>query len=147
MTNANPHLSAVAYLVRKYGTKIEGGGYEVVVTSDDMLNLMPPTGMFHEVPDQLNRSVRWLYYPNPTIEGEVVTPESVTPESVTPEGITVSPISVSPSPASLRPTCGHKSTIPHSTKRCNRSENHDGDHSDSETSESWFNWSDTEENK
>lgn len=137
MTNANPHLSAIAYLIRKYGTKIEGGGYEVVVTSDDMLNLMPPTGMFHEVPDHLNRSVRWLYYPNPTIEGEVVTPNGVTPE-----GITVSPIGVSPSPASLRPTCGHKSTNPHSVNRCNNSEGHTGDHSYSdsyETSEHWSN--------
>lgn len=142
MTNANPHLSAVAYLVRKYGTKIEGGGYEVVVTSDDMLNLMPPTGMFHEVPDQLNRSVRWLYYPNPTIEGEVVTPESVTPE-----GITVSPISVSPSPASLRPTCGHKSTNPYSTNRCNNFENHTGDHSYGDSYETSEHWSNTEENK
>lgn len=125
--NANPLLSALALLVRKFGTKIPGGGYEVEISHLEMKE-MSPHGMFQEVPELDKHLVKWQYFPNHTIEG--------TPISVTPDGVT------SPSPASLRPTCGHKSTNQYSTNRCNRPESHEGDHSygDSyETSEYWVN--------
>lgn len=80
----NPQLSAIALLVRKFGDKIEGGGYEVFVSAAEMVG-MGSDGMFQEVPDMEKRGVRWRYYPQPTIEGELITPKSVTPEGVEPE--------------------------------------------------------------
>jgi len=78
----NPQLMAIAMLVRKFGTKIPGGGYEVTISHEEMANFSQ-WGMFQEVPDLDLKQVRWQYYPQNTIEGELVTPESITPESVT----------------------------------------------------------------
>jgi hypothetical protein len=78
---SNPQLSAIALLVRKFGTKIPGGGYEVEVSHTEMKE-MSQYGMFQEVPEMDRHVVKWQYFPNNTIEGEVVTPQSVTPESV-----------------------------------------------------------------
>jgi hypothetical protein len=83
MMRGNPQLSAIALLVRKFGKKIPGGGYEVEVSHTEMKE-MSQYGMFQELPDLERHVVRWQYYPNNTIEGEVVTPESVTPDGVDP---------------------------------------------------------------
>jgi KaiC/GvpD/RAD55 family RecA-like ATPase len=78
----NPQVNAVALLVRKFGRKIPGGGYEVEVSRDEMMR-MSPHGTIHEVSVEPN-VVKWQYFPNPTIEGEGgFTPEGVTPISVT----------------------------------------------------------------
>lgn len=85
MINHNPQLTAIAFLVKKFGEKIEGG-FEVRVTAADMLS-MSPHGTFQEVPDIDNRGVRWQYFPNVTIDAEPGSWKDVTPESVTPESI------------------------------------------------------------
>jgi hypothetical protein len=82
MINHNPQLTAIALLVRKFGEKIAGGGYEVRVTATEMME-MSPHGTFQEVPDIDHRSVRWQYFPNITIDAE----GHVVPDSVTPEGV------------------------------------------------------------
>ena len=83
MINRNPQLSAIALLVRKFGEKIAGGGYQVEISVSEMME-MSPYGTFQEVPTLDSRSVKWQYFPNNTIdvEGHVV-PDSVTPEGVT----------------------------------------------------------------
>ncbi len=83
MMKGNPQLSALALLVRKFGTKIPGGGYEVVVSHQEMAG-MSPHGMFQEVPELDLKQVKWQYFPNNTIEAEGggIVPDSVTPESV-----------------------------------------------------------------
>jgi hypothetical protein len=83
MINRNPQLSAIALLVRKFGERIAGGGYEVRVTTTEMME-MSPHGTFQEVPDIDQRGVRWQYFPNITIDAE----GHVVPDSVTPEGVT-----------------------------------------------------------
>jgi hypothetical protein len=83
MMRGNPQLQAIALLVRKFGKRIPGGGYEVEITHQEMME-MSQWGMFQEVPELDLHKVRWQYYPNNTIEGEVVTPESVTPSGVDP---------------------------------------------------------------
>jgi hypothetical protein len=83
---ANPQLTAIAFLVKKFGERIPGGGYEVKVTASDMMS-MSPHGTFQEVPDIDNRGVRWQYFPNNTIDAEPGSWKDVTPESVTPESI------------------------------------------------------------
>ena len=82
MIRGNPQLSALALLVHKFGKRIEGGGFEVEITAEEMMK-MSPYGMFQEVPSVDRRTVKWQYFPNHTIEGEVITQESVTPKSVT----------------------------------------------------------------
>src|SRR5208337_2169933 len=83
----NPQLSAVALLVRKFGKKIPGGGYEVEVSHEEMKD-MSRYGTFQEVPELDRHLVKWQYFPNPTVDGtpisvsDPITPESVTPESV-----------------------------------------------------------------
>jgi hypothetical protein len=80
-----PDLAPLALLVRKFGAKISGGGYEVVITPSDSLKLQPQ-GTFNETKDS-NGNIHWQYFPNPTIEGEVITPKGVTPESETPKNL------------------------------------------------------------
>ena len=75
----NDHrLAAIALLIRKFGARIPGGGYEVTVTADEMRTMLPGTGVFQEAPGENATSVRWQYFPNHTIEGEVITPENIT---------------------------------------------------------------------
>src|SRR5271157_1079374 len=69
MQRANPQISALALLVYKFGQRIPGGGFEVEVTLAEMTS-MPPHGTFQEVPDNLNRTVKWQYFPNHTIDAE-----------------------------------------------------------------------------
>jgi hypothetical protein len=85
MIHANPQLSAIALLVKKFGKRIEGGGYEVEVTASEMMG-MSPHGTFHEVPAIDRSMVKWVYYPNNTIDAEPGSWKDVTPESVTPKG-------------------------------------------------------------
>src|SRR5271170_6009892 len=68
MMRGNPQLQAIALLVRKFGTKIPGGGYEVEVTHKEMAE-MSPHGTFQEIPELDLHKVRWQYFPNNTIEG------------------------------------------------------------------------------
>lgn len=76
-----PDLGALALMVRKFGAKIEGGGYEVIVTPADSSKLSPD-GTFQESKDAAG-NIHWQYFPNPTIEGVGgVTPDRVTPNSV-----------------------------------------------------------------
>lgn len=74
-----PDLGPLALLVRKFGAKIEGGGYEVVITPADSVRLTPD-GTFQETKD-VEGNVHWQYFPNPTIDGEftivVETPEKL----------------------------------------------------------------------
>lgn len=78
MSSGVQPLMAIAVLIRKFGKRIPGG-YEVEVSHLELKDLSPH-GALSEVPE-LDRSViRWQYYPNNTIEGEL-TPNSVTPES------------------------------------------------------------------
>src|ERR1035437_275703 len=65
---ANPQLGALALLLRKFGTKIPGGGYEVEVSHQEMLE-MSPHGTFQELPEMDRSVVKWQYFPNPTVEG------------------------------------------------------------------------------
>jgi hypothetical protein len=81
---ANPLLGAVALLIKKYGKKIEGGGYEVEVSNLERIS-MSPHGILNEVPSLDTATTKWQYFPNTTIEGELVTPESVTPTSELPD--------------------------------------------------------------
>ena len=76
----NPQLAAIALLVKKFGKRIEGGGYEVEVSHLEMKD-MSPHGQFQEVPALDMATVKWQYFPRNTIEGESVTPVSVTPIS------------------------------------------------------------------
>jgi hypothetical protein len=85
MINRNPQLTAIALLVKKFGTRIAGGGYEVEVTASEMVG-MSPHGTFHEVPAIDGSMVKWVYYPNITIDAEPGSWKDVTPESVTPKG-------------------------------------------------------------
>jgi len=62
-----PDLGPLALLVRKFGAKIEGGGYEVVITPVDSQKLTP-NGAFQETKD-LEGNVHWQYFPKHTIEG------------------------------------------------------------------------------
>src|SRR5271167_1346468 len=80
MINRNPQLSAIALLVHKFGEKIAGGGYEVRITSAEMME-MSAYGTFQEVPDIDQRGVRWQYFPNKTIDAEPGSWKDVTPES------------------------------------------------------------------
>lgn len=82
----NPQLNAIAFLVKKFGERIAGGGFEVRVTALDMTS-MSPHGTFQEVPDIDGKGVRWQYFPNPTIDAEPGSWKDVTLESVTPESI------------------------------------------------------------
>jgi hypothetical protein len=74
-----PDLMPLALLVRKFGAKIEGGGYEVIITQADSVRMLP-TGTFQEHRDPTTGDIHWQYFPNPTID-VLLTPESVTPES------------------------------------------------------------------
>lgn len=76
-------MTAVALLVRRFGKRIEGGGFEVEVTFEEMAG-MSPHGVFKETPRHDLRVVKWQYFPNDTIdvEGHVV-PDGVTPEGAT----------------------------------------------------------------
>jgi hypothetical protein len=69
MVRSNPQLSAIALLVRKFGTRIAGGGYEVEVSISEMME-MSPHGTFQEVPSLDQRVVKWQYFPNVTIDAE-----------------------------------------------------------------------------
>jgi hypothetical protein len=78
-------INAVALLLRKFGTKIPGGGYEVEIAYEEVAALSR-FGQIQEVPNLDAKTVKWQYFPNPTIEGVGgITPDDVTPESVTPE--------------------------------------------------------------
>lgn len=73
MQRGNPQLSALALLVYKFGTQIQGG-YEVHVSALEMTE-MSPHGIFQEVPDADGRGVRWQYFPNHVIDVEPLPPE------------------------------------------------------------------------
>lgn len=138
---SDPRLVGLALVVRKYGKRAPGGAWEVFISDEDV-RTMSPHGQLQQQRDQEKQGIFLRYFPNATIEGEGTFSDPVTPEGVT-------PASVNPSPASLRPTCGHKSTNQGSGNRCNRYESHDGDHSygDSyETSEYWANTEGRDEN-
>jgi hypothetical protein len=77
---SNPQLAAIALLVRKFGEKIAGGGYEVRVKASELTS-MSPHGTFQEIPG--TDEVRWQYFPNNTIDAEPGSWKDVTPESVT----------------------------------------------------------------
>jgi len=64
----NPQLTPLAVLIRKFGTKVEGGGYEVVLSPADFMKITQ-TGVFHETPGEQG-GVRWQYFPSPTVEGK-----------------------------------------------------------------------------
>lgn len=76
MQRVNPQVNAIALLVRKFGEKIAGGGYEVRVTFEEMIEIGGPQAVFQEVPDMDSRSVRWQFFPNPVID---LPPDSVRP--------------------------------------------------------------------
>jgi len=63
-----PDLIPLALVVRKYGAKIEGGGFEVVITQADSVRMLP-TGTFQERRDPVTGDIHWQYFPNPTVEG------------------------------------------------------------------------------
>jgi hypothetical protein len=86
MMQRNPQLTAIAFLVKKFGERIAGGGFEVRVTVADML-AMSPHGTFQEVPDIDGQGVRWQYFPNNTIDAEQGSWKDVTSEDVTPKGV------------------------------------------------------------
>ena len=67
--NNDPKLVALAILVRKYGTKISGGAYEVFITSEDFADFSS-FGELVETKDIERKRLSLRYYPNPTIEGE-----------------------------------------------------------------------------
>lgn len=120
MSSGVAPLQAIAVLLRKFGKRIEGGGYEVEVSHLELRDLSP-YGTLTEVPVLDMATLKWQYFPNNTIEGEVK--PDVTPEHIP-----------------LPPECGLKSTNPHSHLHCNRSKGHEGQHSygDSyETAEYW----------
>jgi hypothetical protein len=77
-------LQAIAILIRKFGKRIEGGGYEVEVSHLELKDLSPH-GALSEVPSLDTATFKWQYFPNNTIEGELVTPENVTPTGESPE--------------------------------------------------------------
>jgi hypothetical protein len=77
-------LQAIAVLIRKFGKRIPNGGFEVEVSHQELKDLSQ-YGMLNEVPELDRHVLRWQYYPNNTIEGELVTPESVTPTGELPE--------------------------------------------------------------
>lgn len=77
----NPQLAALCLLLRKFGTKIPGGGFEVAIAFEDMAN-MSPHGTFQEVPELDKRQVKWQYFPNPTIEGVGEVVPDVEPEKL-----------------------------------------------------------------
>ena len=70
-----PDLAPLALLVRKFGAKIEGGGFEVVITPADSLKLTKD-GTFQETKDA-EGNVHWQYFPNHTIEGQLVEAEKL----------------------------------------------------------------------
>jgi hypothetical protein len=76
MLRGNPQLTALAFLVYKFGERLPSGGYEVRVTALEMTE-MSPHGTFQEVPDTDGKGVRWQYFPNRTIniEGHTVPDE------------------------------------------------------------------------
>ncbi len=78
----NPQLSALCLLIRRFGARIPGGGYEVSVSHREMAE-MPRSGTFQEVPEPDKATTRWQYFPNPTIDLE---PTSVS-DPVAPEGL------------------------------------------------------------
>jgi hypothetical protein len=66
MMRGNPQITAIAFLVKKFGKTIPGG-YEVRVTASDLVE-MSPHGTFQEVPDIDGRGIRWQYFPNEVID-------------------------------------------------------------------------------
>ncbi len=81
MMRGDSRLSALALLVRKFGKRIEGGGYEIEVTALEMTG-MSQHGTFQEVPSSDGLSVKWRYYPNTTIDVEPGSWKDVTPNSI-----------------------------------------------------------------
>jgi hypothetical protein len=77
MLSGNPQLSALAFLVYKFGEKLSNGGYEVRVTAADMTK-MSRHGIFQEVPDVDGRGVRWQYFPNHVIDIKPEEPSEAT---------------------------------------------------------------------
>jgi hypothetical protein len=75
-----PDLAPLALLVRKFGVKIEGGGFEVVITPADSLKLTAD-GTFQETKD-VEGNVHWQYFPNHTINGEFTIVVEAAPEQL-----------------------------------------------------------------
>jgi hypothetical protein len=59
----------IAALLKKFGDRIEGGGFEVILKAEEIMALTA-TGEIKEVP--ANQEVKLQYFPNLTIEGELV---------------------------------------------------------------------------
>lgn len=84
MSSGVAPLQAIAVLIRKFGKRIPNGGFEVEISHQELKDLSQ-YGMLNEVPELDRHVLRWQYYPNNTIEGELVTPNSVTPTGELPE--------------------------------------------------------------
>lgn len=80
--NTSPQIAIIALLVRKFGKKIEGGGYEIEVSHQEMQDLLLPDGTFQEIPNLEMHKVKWQYFPNPTIEGTITVEGTLTEEGV-----------------------------------------------------------------
>ena len=77
----DPRLVGLALVVRKYGTRVPGGRWEVFISDADVKS-MSPHGQLQQQRDDEKKGVFLRYFPNATIEGELAAPKSVTPISV-----------------------------------------------------------------
>jgi hypothetical protein len=80
---SDPRLVGLALVVRKYGTRVPGGAWEVFISDEDV-RTMSPHGQLQQQRDQERGGVFLRYFPNATIEGEGTFSDPVTPEGVTP---------------------------------------------------------------
>lgn len=71
-------LTIVAAMCKKYGEKVEGGGYEVFFPMS-LIASLPPKGVVQQVQTAPNNpGVKLRYYPNPTVHGTVISSQDIT---------------------------------------------------------------------
>jgi len=76
----SPQQMGVALLLRKFGTKVEDGGYEVQISNADIMAMSSLAfAQIQETRDPVGNKVVLRLYPNVTIEGEEPDPEPVQP--------------------------------------------------------------------
>jgi hypothetical protein len=65
----NGPVIVIASLLKKFGVRIPGGGYEVTLSNDE-INAITTTGKIEEAADPEKKHVKLQYFPNIIIEGQ-----------------------------------------------------------------------------
>jgi hypothetical protein len=68
---SQPVHAVLAVLLKQFGRRVEGGGYEVAIP-DTALAGLPPFGQIQEHRDEAGSKTVLRYFPNHTIEGVAV---------------------------------------------------------------------------